>query len=62
LIAVLERLFSGQRAREILAFDVEEFFTRIGLDQFISTQRRNGLAGMVQRIRALARQIQGRHE
>lgn len=57
LIGVLQRLFSGQRAREILAFDVEGFFQRIGLEQFITVQRRNGLAGMVKRIRALANEI-----
>jgi cysteine desulfurase/selenocysteine lyase len=54
LIAMLQRLYAGQRAADILAFDVEAFFRRIGLDQFITSQRRNGLAGMVQRIRALA--------
>jgi cysteine desulfurase/selenocysteine lyase len=57
LIGVLERLFAGQRAREILAFDVEGFFRRIGLEQFVTVQRRNGLAGMVQRIRALANEV-----
>jgi cysteine desulfurase/selenocysteine lyase len=57
LIAVLQRLFAGQRAREILAFDVEGFFNRIGLEQFVTVQRRNGLAGMVKRIRALANEI-----
>jgi cysteine desulfurase/selenocysteine lyase len=57
LIGVLQRLFSGQPAREILAFDVEAFFQRIGLEQFITVQRRNGLAGMVKRIRALANEI-----
>ena len=57
LIGVLQRLFSGQRAKEILAFEVEGFFTRIGLEQFITVQRRNGLAGMVQRIRSLANEI-----
>jgi cysteine desulfurase/selenocysteine lyase len=54
LIAVLQRLYSGQRAQDILDFDVEQFFRRIGLDQFITSQRRNGLAGMVSRIRATA--------
>ena len=33
------------------------FFRRIGLEQFITVQRRNGLAGMVARIRALASEI-----
>jgi cysteine desulfurase/selenocysteine lyase len=54
LIAVLEKLFAGQKAADILAFDVQAFFQRIGLEQFISAQRRNGLQGMIQRIRDLA--------
>jgi cysteine desulfurase/selenocysteine lyase len=58
LISILEQLFSGQRAREVLDFDVEAFFRRISLDQFISSQRRNGLAGMVKRIRAIAQEIE----
>ena len=57
LIALMQKLFSGQKATDILAYDVESFFRRIGLDQFITQQRRNGLAGMVNRIRALATEI-----
>ena len=57
LIAVVQKLFAGQEAREILAFDVQAFFQRIGLEQFVSAQRRNGLQGMVQRIRELAAKI-----
>ncbi|MBY0522327.1 MAG: SufS family cysteine desulfurase [Gemmataceae bacterium] len=59
LVAVLERLFSGQRASEILAFDVEGFFHRIGLDQHLTLGRRNGLAAMVQRVRRHAAAIVG---
>jgi cysteine desulfuration protein SufE len=54
---VLQRVYSGQRAKEILSFNIEEFFTRIGLDQFITSQRRNGLAGMVAKIRERAQDI-----
>jgi cysteine desulfurase/selenocysteine lyase len=54
LIAILQKLFSGQKAADVVAFDVEGFFRRIELDQFISTQRRTGLAGMVQRIKSFA--------
>jgi cysteine desulfurase/selenocysteine lyase len=54
LIAVLQRLFSGQRANEILAFDIEGFFNRLGLDQNLTMGRRNGLASMIQKIRAYA--------
>jgi cysteine desulfurase/selenocysteine lyase len=59
LIAILQRLYSGQKASEILAFDIEAFFRRIGLDSFITSQRRNGLAGMVRRIHLLAQELAG---
>lgn len=54
LIAVLQKLYSGQQAGDVLAFDIEGFFKRIGLDQFITSQRRNGLAGMVGKVRQSA--------
>jgi cysteine desulfurase/selenocysteine lyase len=54
LIGLLEQLFSGQRAKDILAFDVEGFFRRLGLDQHLTLGRRNGLASMVKRIRQQA--------
>lgn len=57
LIAVLEKLFSGQAASEVINYDIEPFFRKIGLDQFVSTQRRSGLDGMIKRIRALATAI-----
>jgi cysteine desulfurase/selenocysteine lyase len=57
LIAILERLYSGQQPADILRFDIENFFQRIGLDQFISSQRRNGLGGMIARIRTLANEL-----
>ncbi len=58
LIALLQKLFSGQKASQVLAFDLESFFREIGLDQFITSQRRSGLAGMVARIRGLAEAIE----
>jgi cysteine desulfurase/selenocysteine lyase len=57
LIAIMQRLFGGQRAADVLAFDVETFFRRIGLDQFITTQRRNGLGSLVAKLRQLAGDI-----
>ena len=57
LIALLEHIFSGQRAADILAFDAPAFFAEIGLDQHLSLTRRNGLASMLQRIRQLASQL-----
>ena len=57
LIALLERLFSGQKAGQVLAFDIEGFFARLGLDQHLTLGRRNGLAAMVQRIRDFAARL-----
>ncbi len=57
LIAILTKLYSGQKAEDIMAFDVETFFRRIGLERFITSQRRNGLEGMVRRIKALAQRL-----
>jgi cysteine desulfuration protein SufE len=59
LIAVLLRLFSDQPAADILAFDVQGAFAKLGLAGHLSAQRSNGLASMAARIRrdadALAR-------
>ena len=57
LIAILQRIYSGQRVDEVLAFDIESFFRRIGLDQFITNQRRIGLGGMIERIRTSAKAL-----
>jgi cysteine desulfurase/selenocysteine lyase len=59
LIGLLERLFCGQRAADVLAFDVEGFFARVGLDQHLTLGRRNGLAAMVQRVRNFAATLAG---
>jgi cysteine desulfurase/selenocysteine lyase len=53
-LALLERVFSGQKVDQIQAFDVEGFFGRLGMDQNLTLGRRTGLASMVQRIRGLA--------
>jgi cysteine desulfurase/selenocysteine lyase len=62
LIAVLQRLYSGQKAEQISTFDVEGFFARLGLDQHLTLGRRNGLAAMVQRIRHFAATLAARQE
>ena len=53
-IALLQRVFSGQMSSNILAFDVEQFFHRLGLEHLLTVQRRSGLASMVAKIRQLA--------
>ena len=54
LIAVLTIMYSGRTAEEILGIDAKEVFGRLGLERQLSSQRRNGLFGMVERIRKIA--------
>lgn len=51
LIAVLLRLYSGRPPEQILAFDAKAAFDELGLSGALSSQRSNGLASMVTRIR-----------
>ena len=54
LITILLASYSGMKASDILAFRITDVFDRLNLRQYISPQRRNGLQGMVDRIRELA--------
>jgi len=51
LIAVLLRLYSGRRPEEIAALDPQVAVDRLGLGGMLTSQRANGLAAMVERIR-----------
>ena len=51
LIAILLRLFSGRKSSDILAYDAKAAFQRLGLTGALSSQRSNGLAAMLARIR-----------
>jgi cysteine desulfuration protein SufE len=55
LIAIVTGLFSGRTPREILALDLQGLLQRLGLDTYLTTGRRNGLASMIQRIKDIAR-------
>jgi cysteine desulfurase/selenocysteine lyase len=57
LLVILQRLFSGQKAHDILAFDLDGFLDRIGLSQNLALTRRNGLTEMVRRLRMLAKAL-----
>ena len=63
LIAILLRLYSGRTPAEILNFDAKAAFEALGLSGALSSQRSNGLAAMVGRIRrdaeALSHQVDG---
>lgn len=52
LIAILFAIYSGKAARDILRIDAEALFSRLGLREHLTQQRSNGLASMVERIRA----------
>jgi cysteine desulfuration protein SufE len=54
LIAVLMALYDGRTPQEILQTDAKAVFAKLGLEKHLSTQRRNGLFGMVERIRRFA--------
>ncbi|HRJ69736.1 MAG TPA: SufE family protein [Beijerinckiaceae bacterium] len=55
LVALVIALFSGRTAQAILDTDAPGFFAAIGLKEHLTPQRSNGLAAMVERIRAEAR-------
>ncbi len=54
LIAVLFELVSGRTPQQILDTDVASAFTRLGLENHITMNRRNGFFAMVERIKAMA--------
>ncbi len=54
LIAALLAIYDQKTPQEILQIDIKSLFEELGLFAFISPQRRNGLFGMVERIRQFA--------
>ncbi|MEZ5900679.1 MAG: SufE family protein [Hyphomicrobiaceae bacterium] len=57
LIAILFSIYEGKTASEILATDTQAIFAKLGLKEHLTQQRSNGLASMIQRIRADAGEI-----
>ncbi len=56
LVAVLRTIYHQKTPQEILDADVQTIFSKLGLSQHLSPARRNGLFGMVNRVRELAQQ------
>jgi cysteine desulfuration protein SufE len=52
LIGVLYVIYAGKTAEEIRDIDVEATFARLGMDQHLSPNRRNGFFSMVERVKA----------
>ena len=57
LIVILMSYYSGQTVEFILQNDANDFFGKLGLNQHLSPQRRNGLFSMVKRLKALALEL-----
>ena len=54
LLTVILMVYSNRSPKEIVETDIRAIFSRLGLDRHLSTARKNGLAGMVKRVRGIA--------
>lgn len=54
LIAILLAFYSGMTAENVVTADVSEYLTKLGLNQHLSPQRRNGLFSMIKRLKQFA--------
>lgn len=54
LLALVMAAYNGKSPAEVLAFDMEAFFTDVDLIKHLSPSRGNGLRSMVARIQAVA--------
>lgn len=57
LLTIILMTYSGRTADEILSTDIQRIFQRLGLHRHLSTARKNGLAGMVKRVREIAARV-----
>lgn len=53
LLAIILVQFNGKTKDEVLATDVETYFQTLGLAQHLSPSRANGIAAIVEKIKAL---------
>lgn len=54
LLGVVLAAYNGKTPKEILAFDVDQYFSTLGLLSHLSSTRSNGIKAMVKRIQAMA--------
>ncbi len=55
LIALILLLTNNRTPREVLDTDIDDAFTRLGLESHLSMNRRNGFYAMVERIKQMAK-------
>lgn len=60
LIAVLVAAYAGKTRADVMATDIEDIFRKLGMDQHLSPNRRNGFFSMVERLRGFAAGAPGR--
>ena len=51
LVAIVLSIFSGKPASDILKIDALDLFGRMGLIEYLTAQRANGLRSMIKRIK-----------
>lgn len=54
LMAIVLIIFSEKPPREIVSIDISEIFDTLGLHEYLSPSRRNGLMAMVEKIKFYA--------
>ena len=59
LVAILLALVSGRPVDEIINMDIRGELERLGLQEHLTPQRANGLAAMMERVKAEARKLKG---
>lgn len=58
LISVVLTIFNGKSPAEISVLEIDDIFSRLGLEEHLSPSRRNGLVSMVEKIKLYARSLQ----
>lgn len=56
LIVALSAIYNGRSPREVLEIDANGKLSQLGIDRHLSPQRKNGLFGMIERLRVAAAQ------
>lgn len=58
LLALVMAAFNEKTAAEILAFDIDGYFSQLDLEQHLSPTRGNGLRAIVGKIKAIAAAVE----
>jgi len=57
LLGVVLAAYNGKTPEAILAFDIDDYFAKLGLLNHLSSTRSNGIKAMVKRIQAIANSL-----